>query len=125
MKNSYQDSSAYITRDGSEIRELMHPAGMKGKPGSVSSQQQSLAEAIVKPGQLTQLHRHIKSEELYHVTSGTGLMTLADEKFDVTSGDTICIPPGTAHCIENTGTDDLLILCCCSPAYSHEDTELL
>lgn len=118
MKSQYEDISPYITRDGSEIRELM-------QPGSQGSSMQSLAEAIVKAGQATFLHRHHVSEELYHITAGKGLMTLGDEQFDVSVGDTVCIAPGTAHCIRNTGDSDLRILCSCSPAYSHEDTELL
>ena len=52
-------------------------------------------------------------------------MRLGDSIFPVRAGDTICIPPGTPHCIENTGSVPLKILCACSPAYSHEDTELL
>jgi mannose-6-phosphate isomerase-like protein (cupin superfamily) len=35
------------------------------------------------------------------------------------------IPPGTPHSIANTGEGDLKILCACSPAYTHEDTEIL
>jgi mannose-6-phosphate isomerase-like protein (cupin superfamily) len=37
----------------------------------------------------------------------------------------VLIPPGTAHCVENTGTEPLVILCACSPPYAHEDTELI
>ncbi|PKM45292.1 MAG: hypothetical protein CVV05_07965 [Gammaproteobacteria bacterium HGW-Gammaproteobacteria-1] len=109
---------AYITRDGSEIRELMHPA-VHG------NQNQSLAEATVLPGQTTALHRHLHSEELYHITSGQGLMRLGDEEFTIVPGDTVCIPPGTPHAVSNTGSEPLHILCCCAPPYSHEDTELL
>lgn len=108
----------YVTRDGSEIRELMHPS-VHG------NRSQSLAEATVAPGQTTRLHRHVVTEELYHFTAGTGVMILGEERFAVHPGDTICIPPGTAHCVENTGSDPLVILCSCSPAYAHDDTELL
>jgi len=52
-------------------------------------------------------------------------MVLGDEKFDVAVDDTICIKPGIAHQITATGNDDLRFLCSCSPAYSHDDTELL
>jgi len=52
-------------------------------------------------------------------------MTLGNEQFGVTTGDTVCITPCTAHCIENRGQADLTILCCCTPAYDHDDTELL
>ncbi len=117
MNQSYDSVIPYITKDGSEIRELMHPA-VHG------NQNQSLAEATVAPGATTQLHKHLKTEELYHITCGQGLMTLGDTRFDVHPGDTICIKPGTLHCIENTGKEPLVLLCCCSPAYSHEDTIL-
>ncbi|HKK06918.1 MAG TPA: cupin domain-containing protein [Gammaproteobacteria bacterium] len=114
----YRDIPAYITKDGSEIRELMHP-DVQG------NQAQSLAEATVPPATRTVLHRHARTEELYHITAGTGLMTLGERRFDVGPGDTVCIAPGTPHCIENTGDEPLRILCACSPAYSHGDTELL
>jgi mannose-6-phosphate isomerase-like protein (cupin superfamily) len=111
----YKNIKPYITQDDSEIRELMHPA-VQG------NRLQSLAEAIVKPGEITRLHFHKKSEELYFILQGTGEMQLEDKVFRVNMGDTICIPPGTKHCIENTGENDLKILCCCSPAYTHADT---
>ncbi len=118
MKTAYRNIAPFTTKDGSTIRELMHPEqGMNSN--------QSLAEAVVAPGAATRLHRHRLSEELYHITAGAGRMTLGAETFEVLPGDTICIPPGTAHCIENTGGEPLRILCACSPPYSHDDTELL
>ena len=118
MRTRYDDIKTYTTKDGSLIKELMHP-------GNHHNKNQSLAEAIVQPGQTTALHKHQQTEELYYITQGRGLMTLDEQQFEVGPGDTICILPGTAHCISNTADDDLHILCCCSPAYSHEDTELL
>ena len=112
------DVPAFITKDGSEIRELMHPS-VQG------NRNQSLAEATVRPGMKTALHRHQLTEEIYHITSGAGMMTLGGERFSVAAGDTVCIAPGTPHCIANTGEAPLKILCACSPAYSHADTELL
>lgn len=114
----YDNLPAYTTKDGSSIRELMHP-------DQHGSKQQSLAEATVPSGNETLLHQHRNSEELYHITQGRGLMTLGDETLEVRQGDTICIPPLTPHKIKNMGTTDLKILCCCSPAYAHEDTFLL
>jgi mannose-6-phosphate isomerase-like protein (cupin superfamily) len=118
MKTAYRDIAPFTTKDGSTIRELMHPA-------THGNRHQSLAEAVVAPGATTRLHRHRGSEELYLITAGTGRMTLGSETFDVAPGDTVCIPPGTPHCIENTGAGPLHILCACSPPYSHDDTELL
>lgn len=118
VNTHYDDIAAFETKDGSEIRELMHP-------GTHANAAQSLAEARVPSGQCTRRHRHHNSEELYHVTQGRGLMTLGDNEFEIGPGDTVAILPGTAHCVSNIGTDTLTILCCCSPPYSHEDTELL
>ena len=108
----------YLTKDGSEIRELLHPDHHPVR-------HQSLAEALVLPGQKTQLHRHRASEELYFILQGTGGMTLGLENFQVQAQDTVLIPPDTPHCIENTGTEPLRILCCCAPAYSHQETEII
>lgn len=118
MKTSRDAISPYITKDGSEIRELLHPTHHGAK-------KQSLAEALVPAGCTTLLHRHDVTEEIYHVTSGTGVMTLGAEKFPIGAGDSVLISPGTAHCVANTGETALVILCSCAPAYSHEDTVLL
>ena len=118
MKTVYSEIPAYVTKDGSTIRELMHPS-VHG------NRQQSLAEATVPPGTKTLLHRHHRTEELYHVTAGHGRMTLGDASFEVQVGDTVRIDPGVAHCIEALGAVPLRLLCCCSPAYAHDDTELL
>jgi len=117
-RSSLADVVPYITRDGSQIRELLHPS-------QHAVHNQSLAEAVVPLGAKTLLHRHRESEEFYHVTRGSGLMTLAEESFTIAVGDSILIAPGTPHCVENTGDEALHILCCCAPAYTHEDTELL
>ncbi|HHS84370.1 MAG TPA: cupin domain-containing protein [Gammaproteobacteria bacterium] len=110
--------SPFVTQDGSTIRELMHPA-------SHGCTAQSLAEAVVAPGSRTLLHRHQRSEEFYHILAGRGEVRVGDERHPVSAGDTVCIPPGTPHNIESQGEEALVFLCCCSPAYSHDDTELL
>lgn len=115
---SFKDVIPYVTMDGSTIRELMHPV-------SHGNSALSLAEARISKGKRTLLHRHLKTEELYHVVSGRGEMTLGDSSFEIKAGDTICIPPEVPHRVKSLGPMSLYILCCCSPAYSHEDTELL
>jgi mannose-6-phosphate isomerase-like protein (cupin superfamily) len=118
MLTQYAAVPAYVTRDGSVIRELMHP-GVHG------NRNQSLAEARVPEGGETLAHKHPRAEELYHFTAGQGVMELDDETIEVRAGDTVCIDPGTVHRVRNTGEGDLVIVCCCAPAYSHEDTVLV
>lgn len=109
---------AYITKDGSQIRELMHPL-------QHGNHNQSLAQATLEAGRSTALHRHWATEELYHITAGNGSMRLGQHVFAVKPGDTIQIPPGTPHNISASNDGPLTLLCCCSPAYAHDDTELL
>ena len=117
-RTEYGKIKSYVTKDGSIIRELMHP----DVHGNVK---QSLAEATIPVGGETVLHRHVKSEEIYHIIRGQGSMFLGDKKCEVRAGDTIYIPSGTVHRIKNTGKTPLKILCCSSPSYYHADTELL
>jgi mannose-6-phosphate isomerase-like protein (cupin superfamily) len=118
VKTRYREVEPYTTKDGSTIRELMHPQAH-------GNRNQSLAEAIVEPGAATRLHAHVSTEEIYHVTAGRGRMTLGKEEFTIGPGDTVCIPPGTPHRVSNTGKEPLRILCACSPPYAHDDTRLL
>jgi len=118
VKTVRRQIAPYVTRDGSVIRELLHPSVHGNRA-------QSLAEAEIPPGFTTTLHRHTRTEELYHVIDGAGQMTLGEESFEVRTGDTVCIAPGMPHRISNPGPGVLRILCCCAPAYSHDDTELL
>ena len=94
-------------------------------PNVQGNKKQSLAEATVHVGGKTLRHKHLVTEELYHITQGHGLMHLGDQNFEVLVGDTICIEPGIEHYIENIGSADLVLMCCCSPAYNHDDTLLV
>ncbi|MSU61633.1 MAG: cupin domain-containing protein [Pedosphaera sp.] len=105
----------FITKDGSEIRELL------AYRNSVI-RQQSLAEARLAAGGSTQEHYHKMTEEIYYITSGEGLIKIEGEAREVKAGDAIAIPPGQKHKIWNTGSEILKLLCCCAPAYEHDDT---
>src|SRR5437870_7566290 len=77
---------AFITKDGSEIRELL------AYRNSII-RNQSLAEARLAPGQSTQEHYHKLTEEIYYITAGTGRMRIDTETREVKVGDAIAIPP--------------------------------
>jgi mannose-6-phosphate isomerase-like protein (cupin superfamily) len=115
-----EDREPFITADGSEIRELA------GVP-SGNAVNQSLAQATVPAGADTIEHFHRTSEEIYWFTRGRGRgrMRLGDEELEVTAGDCVVIPPGVRHKLWASGDGELVLLCCCAPPYSHEDTVLL
>lgn len=104
---------AFITKDGSEIREYYH------------SQNISLAEASLKPGQAAEYHLHRTSLEIYYILEGEGLMEIDEERQKVTRDQAILIQPGSKHRITNTGDGQLRLLCFCYPPYSDEDTTLI
>lgn len=108
---------AFITKDSSEIRELL-----ANRNSCIRNQ--SLAEARVPTGCSTLEHFHTLTEEIYYITSGAGRMRVGNETREVKVGDAIAIPPGKKHKIWNTGPGTLCILCCCAPAYEHSDTTL-
>ena len=107
---SIDRAEPFATKDGSTIRELHH------------TDVQSLAEATLEPGQATDRHYHGRSEEIYLVTKGSGELEVDGDTRRVRPGDAILIPPGAWHTLENDGTSELRILCCCAPPYSHDDT---
>lgn len=101
---------AFVTKDGSTIRELHH------------TQAQSLAEATLEVEQATERHYHRVTEEIYFVLKGQGKMEIDGETSQIRPGDAVLIPPGAWHTLENNGTSELRILCCCAPPYAHDDT---
>jgi mannose-6-phosphate isomerase-like protein (cupin superfamily) len=108
---------AFTTKDGSEIRELLAHRNS-------CIRNQSLAEARLPPGKSTTLHLHLQTEEIYYILAGEALMQVGDERRSAGPGDAIAIPPNTLHQITNTGHETLTFLCCCAPAYEHDDTVL-
>lgn len=111
------EAEAFITKDGSEIRELLAHRNS-------SIKNQSLAEARISAGCRTQEHYHAKTEEIYFILAGQGQMRISGEERKVGPGDAIAILPGQRHQISNTGSEPLCLLCCCAPGYEHEDTFL-
>jgi mannose-6-phosphate isomerase-like protein (cupin superfamily) len=114
-----QELEAYVTRDGSTIREWAGPGY------AAAAANLSLAEATVAPGATTIEHLHRRAEELYLVTAGSGVLRVGEEERAVGTGDCVAIAPGTPHRLHNDGEVDLVVVCACSPPYSHEDTVLL
>jgi mannose-6-phosphate isomerase-like protein (cupin superfamily) len=107
----------YETKDKSTIRELYNPDNAPVEGFSV-------AEAEVGTGAETEAHLHKTSQEVYYVIEGTGTVWLDNQPFEVKTGDSLLITPGTPHKIK-AGENGIRVLCICSPAYSHHDTELL
>lgn len=109
----YPQQEPFTTKDGSKIRSLLDL-------NNSSVVNQSLAEASLPSSARTTRHYHRKSEELYYILEGRGLMEIDGESREVVPGDAILIPPGAWHQIN--AIEPIKFLCCCSPPYQNDDT---
>jgi mannose-6-phosphate isomerase-like protein (cupin superfamily) len=113
-----EKTTPFTTIDGSQIRELLAPRNSVIR-------NQTLAEAVIAVGTSTQEHYHKTTEEIYYILSGAGRMKIDGELREVGPLDAIAIPPKARHKIWNIGAVPLVLLCCCAPGYSDEDTVLV
>ncbi len=65
---------------------------------------------VVYPGRRLSLQRHRRRHEHWIVIAGIARVTRNDEVFDLESRQTIDIPLGALHRIENPGSDPLVII---------------
>ena len=118
VKTSRGDCPPFITKDGSEIRELMAYRNS-------ACLRMSLAEATLQPGGKTECHVHPRVEEIYYFLQGRGRVLAGEDYYEVFPGDSIVHLPGVRHQTWNTGDVPLVFLCHCAPAYEHDDTDIL
>lgn len=53
---------------------------------------------------------HVEAHEMFYVLSGTGRAYCNGRTYDVARGDTLVLPPGMEHVVENTGPEKLYCL---------------
>lgn len=79
--------------------------------GELGSRNMSVTWLEVPSGIDQELHSHEEAEQIYVVTRGSGSLTVAGDKQEVSAGDLVMVPPATDHSIANDGSEDL---CCIS-----------
>lgn len=111
--NQLNQQKPFTTADGSTIRSILDTT-------NAPVQNQSLAEASLPEGGVTQRHYHKLSEEIYFVLEGTAFMEVDEETREISPGDAVLIAAGSWHQLK--AMTDIRFLCCCSPVYAHQDT---
>ncbi|MDD5633434.1 MAG: mannose-1-phosphate guanylyltransferase/mannose-6-phosphate isomerase [Methylococcales bacterium] len=76
---------------------------------------------VVKPGGKLSVQKHHHRAEHWVVVKGTALVTKGDEKLLITENESIYIPLGIVHCLENPGVIPLEIVEVQSGSYLGED----
>jgi len=111
--------SEILAGDGTRLKELLHPSREYKFSGRYS-----LAHAVLAPGAASRRHV-LKSDEVYFIVSGRGVMHIDDESAEVEAGDAIDIPPRSVQSIENSSDGELEFLCIVDPAWESEHEEIL
>ena len=62
------------------------------------------------------VHRHTKSDNVYIVKSGEGLLTIEDENHAIVADDVVFIPAGVRHSLSNMSERELVIYEIYAPA---------
>jgi mannose-6-phosphate isomerase-like protein (cupin superfamily) len=109
-------------REAKELRDDRYGTVYEtASPSSTKLKQLGFAIVTVDVGRRSPDRYHRKTEELYYITEARGVIRIGREAHDVAPGDTVCIPIGTVHSIENIGTTLLRFTCATSPPYDGED----
>jgi quercetin dioxygenase-like cupin family protein len=68
------------------------------------------------PGKKMRIHKHLNHDELIFIHKGEGTLTLDEEQIKVKTGDVAFVPRDTWHGLDNTGSENLLMVFQYSPA---------
>ena len=73
-------------------------------------QKYKIKRIVVKPGKRLSLQKHFHRSEHWVVVSGTAIVTLGDKETALRANESIYIPMGELHRLENAGKLDLVII---------------
>lgn len=104
----------YVAPDLAVAKEFMSPrvSGLDNL---------SIAEITIPAGVTVKKHYHLKSEEVYHIVSGSGTMYLDKEESTILPGQAVAIKVGQWHSIQNKGPEPLVMIVTCAPAWDAQD----
>ena len=109
----YDPENEFSTDERCDINELLNLN---------ADESCSIATARVAPGITTQLHAVLGTTERYVILQGQGKVRINHgTSLAVAYLDTVLIPPGAAQQITNTGSEDLMFLCICTPRFKQKN----
>lgn len=71
-----------------------------------------LGEMYIEPGQSWGTHTHKGESEIYYVLQGEAILTVEGKTGIAKKGDLSILYDGQSHCVENRGSEQLILLCC-------------
>jgi len=85
----------------------------------LNAQHMSVCIIRVPPGETVRpAHSHPNGEEAIHIIHGSGRVLVNGEVGLVREGTTVLFPQGQVHMLQNTGSDEMKVVCFFAPATS-------
>ncbi|MBC8375936.1 MAG: cupin domain-containing protein [FCB group bacterium] len=69
----------------------------------------TLAQSVFPPGERVGEHVHEDLIEIFMVLSGSGVITIEENDYDLLTGVTVVVEAGERHALENTGSEELVL----------------
>lgn len=92
-----------------------------GRHSSPSRDELSLAVEHISKGVAKPRHFHKISEEVFHVLSGAGFLTIDGTEYPIERGSTFLVEIGQQHFLRAADDEDLAVLLISFPAYEPSD----
>jgi quercetin dioxygenase-like cupin family protein len=93
-----------LIKPGIESRQLLWP---KNSPGS----QAIITQVTMEPGSVSERHAHGRSEQIWIVERGEGILLLGNEQTEgLRAGDIVRAPAEDIHGVVNSGQEPLVYL---------------
>ena len=88
----------------------------------------TITRVTMEPGAASQRHSHQRSEQIWIIEQGEGVLLLAEKTETLRAGDIVRTPAGAVHGISNNATRPLVYLAVTAPpqnfSYAYEATTL-
>lgn len=86
-------------------------------PENLNAQHMSVCLIRVPPGETVRpAHSHPNGEEAIHIIQGSGRVMVSGEVGSVKPGTTVLFPQGAVHMLQNTGAEEMKVICFFAPA---------
>jgi quercetin dioxygenase-like cupin family protein len=86
-------------------------------PELLSARHMSVCLIRVPPGETVRpAHSHPNGEEAIHIIHGSGRVLVNGDVGTVREGTTVLFPQGEVHMLQNTGTEEMKVICFFAPA---------
>ena len=93
--------------------------------GGLNAARCSACVIRVAPGEKVRpAHSHPQGEEVIYIIRGSGRVLVAGEVAPVREGSTVLFPQGAVHMLQNTGSEEMKVICFFAPGTDLDNYKL-